>query len=856
MSRNIRIIELEDPVRWKYPPLKGADCAVCGGPLTSWYHSHGRDICLNCIANQSARTAASSIGKKTCVEDLLPHFSPSCDVTERLGFMVCQSRIAEVMHRSETPERKALVHATALQLGERSDHPLAGFLKLRTMILLIKEPTLAFESFDEVVHEIISQKLCEDIAEFSRLSSVLLLYLSGYSKENARLLKREQQIDDHWHTQVYTTLTRSWRGFMLPRIPRSVAVEWLEACIVRYGKDKQLLSPAVLDDVLKQYIIGNLDEGFSTSELTGIYQRYIKPLIPSVHQQVPKIAHQPKTLKKSNYLDLLYQVLNHPESCSMFFDRMERFIREGFLLMVRTGQVLYVEVLTELGMTDSFIKGVSHERDIPKVFPLFKHQSPYYYRTSVLEDTIFYISRACASVFSIFLPSEQLPLTYQLPDQSWRIAQTRNAGSSITHAKEYIEHIGLSWSKNGLKVTKGSLKALGAAAKVSEPYHDITRLNTLRSSVITELLKIPVHLETTVSGNDLVQQIFDLGFSFTNMYVIRPENLLTHLKIISYEGEQYQMREHRRLERSAMQILLRSMEVDKWVTFDEIFVALADGCLLPKVFDPLQGYISVQFTALGNGYYEDRNETYGVALLNYNDVVRVPFIKCLLFLLNTLGVVDLAMTEPVNEAYHPANRDYLSVFDGVQACALTPFGAWLVGKQENSTVEVIQEAGRIHLNEHQLYAVLEGDLPVAEVVLKTMAKKSSGTLYQFTIESFLQGCDDLSDIKQKISTFEQVICQDPPELWKSFLSDLISRVSALSADNTSYITYTIGEGSSELIRILTEDAFLAEEVIKAEGFRILIPRKSYPKVRTRLRAYGYLLPILKVSSKRKPKAKR
>ncbi len=147
--------------------------------------------------------------------------------------------------------------------------------------------------------------------------------------------------------------------------------------------------------------------------------------------------------------------------------------------------------------------------------------------------------------------------------------------------------------------------------------------------------------------------------------------------------------------------------------------------------------------------------------------------------------------------------------------------------------------------------MIEGNLPVAEVVLQTMAKKTGDRLYHFTVDSFLQECGSLKDIEQKINTFAQVVSNDPPQLWKTFLANLQDRGGALTADHTSYITFTVTECGPELIRILTEDSFLSQEVIKAEGFRILIPRTSYPKVRTRMRTYGYLLPELKSGGRRK-----
>lgn len=843
MSRSFKITGMDKPANWKHHPTKGDVCAVCGGPLTSWYHSAGRDICLSCVLKQSTISAAKVLKKQsTGMTELLAHLKPSCEITERLGYVGCQNSIANLMQNSVEMERRTVVHAAALQLGERSEHPLAGILKLRTMVLLMRESLFCFETFEDVVHQILSSELCDDPDEFSRLSSIVLLYLCGFSERNEQLLRHEQQLIDTWHTHVYSLLVREWRGALLPRLPRSIALRWLDICSARYGKEQELLSCAILDESISDFITSSLDRGYSSVELAVIYQRYIKPIIPQLKKYIPKLAHLPKNLNKNHYLNMLSQVLIQPEPCSLFFAKMERFIREGLFLMVRTGKTVDIEYMKALGMRETFTKGVRFTGDIYKAFPLFESLSTYYYDSKVLDATRFYVSGVCAEVFSIFIPSGQPALIYQLPDPSWRIAEMPEAAASIMHMIEYIDHIGLTLSKNGQKVTKSSLKALRAAAGVNEPYPDIARLNTLRTSLMADMLEGGVFSHPSVTGNDLVKLIFSLFFSFDAMEYFRTELMLSHLNISDPGGVD---RERMRIERSALRILLRSMEVGKWVTFDTLFDALADGCLLPRVLDPYEADVDASFTALGSGYSSYRNEKHTVTMANYTDVVLIPYVKLLLFLLNTFGAVDLAMGDPVNPVYHPLSRDYLSDYDGVQACALTPFGAWLLGTVEHCAVEVAAETGTIHLNEHQLYAVIEGNLPVAEVVLQTMAKKTGDRLYHFTVDSFLQECGSLKDIEQKINTFAQVVSNDPPQLWKTFLANLQDRGGALTADHTSYITFTVTECGPELIRILTEDSFLSQEVIKAEGFRILIPRTSYPKVRTRMRTYGYLLPELK-----------
>lgn len=852
MSRPFKIDGIDDPANWRQHPQKASVCAVCGSPLTYWYHSNGRDICLRCVVKQSTRSAGALLKKQsTVMEELLAYLSPSREISERLGLLGSLEHISRLMYSAGASERRSVVHAAAMQLGERSEHPLAGLLKLHTMMLLIRESSYCFEDFEDVAAQIISSELCDDLAEFSRLSALVLLYLSGYNERNDRMLRSEQQLTDPWHSSIYILLVRQWRGALLPRIPNAVVIQWFNTCITRYGKTDEILPVPLLEEVIEDHIITAFDHGYTSVELAGIYQRYIKPILPQLQTYVPKITRLPKNLNKGHYLKLLSQILIHPESCRLFFSKMERFIREGLTLMVRTGRTLKIEDLRALGMRASLSK-LRSPRDIPKVFPLFKAAETYYYHSRFLESVFFYVPGVCAKVFSIFIPSEQPPLAAELPDPSWRIAKVPDAAAVIMHTIAYIDHVGLSLSKNGSKFTKASLKALGRAAGINEPYPDISRLNTLRSSLLVDMLEGGVFSDASAAGNELVRQIFSLSFSFNNLEYFSTELMLSHLRIIeSGSLSRYRMR----LERSALRVLLGSMEIGKWVTFDTLFQALSDGALLPRVLDPYHSRVDASFTSLGTGYDAQRNMKYQVALGNYTDAVLIPYLKFLLFLLNTFGVLDLALVDPVNPVYHPLSRGYLSDYDGVHACALTPFGVWLLGKEAPGEIEGFKETGSVHLNEHQLYAVIEGDLPVTEAVLQSMAKKSGNSIYHFTIESFLQDCASTEDIEQKIATFSQVVCEDPPELWKSFFADLQHRGSALTADRTSYITYTVNGCDTELIRVLTEDSFLSEAVIKAEGYRILISRTSYSKVRTRMRSYGYLLPELKKSGGR-PKRSR
>ena len=106
---------------------------------------------------------------------------------------------------------------------------------------------------------------------------------------------------------------------------------------------------------------------------------------------------------------------------------------------------------------------------------------------------------------------------------------------------------------------------------------------------------------------------------------------------------------------------------------------------------------------------------------------------------------------------------------------------------------------------------------------------------------FLKNCKTKRDVADKVDFFHQYICAEPPGVWTDFFRTIEQRCDPLKAPNESYSVYMVDAADTYLISLLTTDTVLKGIVIRAEGYRILIPSSKRSTFVSRLKSFGYLL---------------
>jgi hypothetical protein len=317
------------------------------------------------------------------------------------------------------------------------------------------------------------------------------------------------------------------------------------------------------------------------------------------------------------------------------------------------------------------------------------------------------------------------------------------------------------------------------------------------------------------------------------------KSLLYHLKGMYYDFGYFHREEK---VKKTFSHILKNLPVLQWVSVENII----DYCLYRDLFVEIIDKHSVGQTMY---FYKAMEKQYfsGLTKVNiipelYKDAVVVPFTKAMIFLFASFGVLDIAYDPPENPQMRDRENPYLSVFDGVRYLRLTRMGAYIAGQSDSYDVQIEDQTADIILDAHRLIISLDGNDPYKSLIINKIADKIYENSFVVTFNSFLKGCTSKADIEHKIDLFRNDISDNPPEIWKEFLSAVRNRIDPLTQVDTMAVFRL--KPSKELISLVAKDEVLKKNILKAEGYHILIEERNLGKVRKRLEDFGYFIDII------------
>ena len=212
-----------------------------------------------------------------------------------------------------------------------------------------------------------------------------------------------------------------------------------------------------------------------------------------------------------------------------------------------------------------------------------------------------------------------------------------------------------------------------------------------------------------------------------------------------------------------------------------------------------------------------------------------PYVKAYMFMLAAFGVVELAYTEKP-EIYDTC------YFDTLKYIRLTNLGKYVLGISKTYQHKSIKEGKKFfELDDSSLIIrTLEENNPYLSL-LGNMGNAISKKMYKVTYESFLEGCNNLEDINNKIGMFTNYICQDPPANWKEFFETLKKRCKPVTNPKKEYFMILIPASEKELQQIILNDPLIRKYTLRAEGLHLLIEKNYRTQVYDAFKKYGYLL---------------
>ena len=265
-----------------------------------------------------------------------------------------------------------------------------------------------------------------------------------------------------------------------------------------------------------------------------------------------------------------------------------------------------------------------------------------------------------------------------------------------------------------------------------------------------------------------------------------------------------------------------------WVSTDEILR------LLNRVSSNSEFYMFYTVGEFQNLDIENNKTNDIVDFDMLYDELFVPYVKATLFMLNSLGILDVA--------YTGAKYTDKSYVDPLRYVRLTELGRYVFGQAHEYKPQKAEQKAYYELDPMALLVrVLDKSDPY-RIVLEDVAAKAGENRYKVTMSSFLKNCATQEDVKEKMESFKAIMGDNMPKVWQDFFTSLESKFDPMKHLPISrYALYKVNKGDKELLRILVTDEVLKQNIIRAEGCMLLVEKKMLPVVVQRLKHFGYIL---------------
>lgn len=402
----------------------------------------------------------------------------------------------------------------------------------------------------------------------------------------------------------------------------------------------------------------------------------------------------------------------------------------------------------------------------------------------------------------------------------------------------YVNSNNINYSKQD-KPSKASVKAMKEYFGIKEFYdHEDKEVEQLKTELFAVFFK-DLNVSVYKNSTEMLKSLVDNFDNLKSNYFL--DTLISHIKGKGDIRNNPDYIERNKKVKSSFVELIKSLP-NEWISVENIIKYCFYRNLFFDLFDPTFAESNLYFdeTKKASNSYSYGQKSYIKEEL-YNDLIKAPLIKGLMFLFSALGIVDIAYNMPKNNVYRQKNQEYLSVFDELKYVKLSSLGEYILGLKEDFNYEIVTtETINIELDEELLLIKLSGNDKYKILFIESLSEKISDNTYKVTFSSFLNGCNTKEDLENKISTFKNELNLTLPTIWNTFFNKLIDNTKSIIRKNDIEI-YKIDSSDLDLLNLLSLDDVLRKNILKAEKSYIAVSQNNIPIVRKRLNEFGYFI---------------
>lgn len=271
---------------------------------------------------------------------------------------------------------------------------------------------------------------------------------------------------------------------------------------------------------------------------------------------------------------------------------------------------------------------------------------------------------------------------------------------------------------------------------------------------------------------------------------------------------------------------------------DKEWIEINQFCFRMRTFseESEENYLIFYVDDLNKVYLFNQYDKKDVYIENFYHEISIPLIKSYLFMMATLGLVEIAYCEvPADD------KNAVSCFDGLKYVRLTNLGKYALSITDKYVCTKEEDITYFELDSENLIIKSLVDVNPYESLLDSLSEHISKKMYKVTSESFLKDCNSKKDIENKIALFKDYICDAPSTIWKAFFKQMLERCNPMLKPKKKYLLLQLPAEDKELQRIVLSAPNIRKYILKAEEYHILVEQDNYKKFCDILKKYGYLL---------------
>jgi hypothetical protein len=222
------------------------------------------------------------------------------------------------------------------------------------------------------------------------------------------------------------------------------------------------------------------------------------------------------------------------------------------------------------------------------------------------------------------------------------------------------------------------------------------------------------------------------------------------------------------------------------------------------------------------------------------EFLEKPLFLGYFYLCASLGILEITQAEPPLICERAGKKTPVSVFNGLKTIKITEFGRWCMGlsdqppKFEKNKYEAIAD------NELLLVTV-RGKSLERTLFLDGIGEKLGPDRWRVNAATFLSGCENKSQIEERIKKFHNLIESAPAPHWEALFKTVLERAELFDRSAVNALVYRLPFGEPyerEAVAELLSDPELGDVAMRAEGGVLVVYKRNEKRFYALLASHG------------------